>query len=256
MAKGYGCPGRCGGMVECEYCGAAFDDEEAHLEHLGDEHAAELGPIDQRRVESARADEDDGLPIAGLLSGATVLLVLVVGIWFFFLAGGDGGTSAVDAEPAGMEDEPLPKQGDDQWISQVETFESQGRDHRPGEDIDYDPVPPLSGPHWNDWVSAGFYSETPRLEEVVHSLEHGAVVIYYDEANLSDEAEASLRAWAANKDGQWQSIVVAPNPNENPRGDYVLTAWTHRLVLEDYDAEAVQAFAAEYLGRGPENPVR
>jgi len=241
-------------MVECEYCGATFDDEAAHLEHLGEEHAGELGPIDRRRVESAQ-DDDEGLPVAGLLSGAAVLVVFVVAIWFFFLAGGDGGSN-LDAEPAGMEDEPLPNRGADQWISQVETFESQGREHRSG-DIDYDRVPPLSGPHWGDWESAGFYTETPRLERLVHSLEHGAVVIYYDEANLSDEAEASLRAWSANKDGDWQSVIVAPNPNENPRGDYVLTAWTHRLVLEEeYDAEAVQAFAAEYLGRGPENPVR
>lgn len=242
-------------MVECEYCGATFDDEDAHLEHLGVEHADELGPIDQRRVEALDDGDDEGLPIAGLLSGVAVLLVLVFSIWFFFLAPGNGGSSAVGAEPAGMEDDPLPNRGDDQWISQVATFESQGREHRSG-DIDYDRVPPLSGPHWSDWESAGFYTETPRLEGLVHSLEHGAVVIYYDEANLSNESEASLRAWGANKDGRWQSIIVAPNPNEDPRGDYVLTAWTHRLVLEDYDAEAVQAFAAEYLGRGPENPVR
>ena len=81
-------------------------------------------------------------------------------------------------------------------------------------------------------------------------------MIYYDEANLTEESEASLRAWAGQKDGRWQSIIVAPNPNDDPRGDYVLTAWTHRLVLQDYDAEAVYAFASEYLGRGPENPVR
>lgn len=28
------------------------------------------------------------------------------------------------------------------------------------------------------------------------------------------------------------------------------------LKLEEYDAKAVQAFLAEYLGRGPENRVR
>jgi len=240
-------------MVECEYCGAAFESEAAYLEHLGDEHAGELGPIDQRRVASARAD-DDGLPIAGLLSGVAVLVVLVVAIWFFFLSGGND-TTGLDAEPAGMEDEPLPDEGNEGVISQVETFEDQGREHRSG-DIDYDRVPPLSGPHSEDWVSAGFYSETPRLEEIIHSLEHGAVVIYYDPAALNSEAEASLRAWAEHKDGQWQSVIVAPNPNDDPRGDYVLTAWTHRLTLDSYDAEAVQAFAAEYLGRGPENPVR
>ena len=241
-------------MVECEYCGAAFDDEAAHLEHLGEEHAEELGAIDRRRVEAATDDEDGGLPVVGLLSGVTVLVVLVVAIWFFFLSGGSG-VEGVDAEPTGLEDDPLENRGAEEWISQVETFEDQGRQHRSGS-IDYERVPPLSGPHSSNWVDAGFYTETPRLEELVHSLEHGAVVIYYDEAALNDEAEASLRAWANNKDGSWQSVVVAPNPNDDPRGDYVLTAWTHRLTLDSYDAEAVYAFASEYLGRGPENPVR
>lgn len=241
-------------MVECEYCGAAFDDEEAHLEHLGEEHAEELGAIDRRRVEAATDDEDGGLPVAGLLSGVVVLVVLVVAIWFFFLSG-PSGVEGVDAEPTGMEDDPLQDSGAEEWISQVETFESNGAKHRSG-DIDYERIPPLSGTHSRDWISAGFYTETQRMEELVHSLEHGAVVIYYDEAALNDSAEASLRAWASNKDGSWQSIIVVPNPNDDPRGDYVLTAWTHRLTLDSYNAEAVYAFASEYLGRGPENPVR
>ncbi|MBP1986192.1 DUF3105 domain-containing protein [Halolamina salifodinae] len=241
-------------MVECEYCGAAFDDKEAHLEHLGEEHAEELGAIDRRRVEAATDDEDGGLPVAGLLSGVAVLVVLVVAIWFFFLSG-PSGVEGVDAEPTGMEDDPLQDSGAEEWISQVETFESNGAEHRSG-DIDYERIPPLSGTHSRDWASAGFYTETQRMEELVHSLEHGAVVIYYDEAALNDSAEASLRAWANNKDGSWQSIIVVPNPNDDPRGDYVLTAWTHRLTLDSYNAEAVYAFASEYLGRGPENPVR
>ena len=241
-------------MVECEYCGAAFESEEAHLEHLGEEHAGELGPIDQRRVAAAGDDDGEGVPVVGLLAGAAVLAVLAVSIWFFFLSGGGG--ADLDAEPTGLEDDPLDEQGDQQWISQVESFESNGAEHRPGEEIDYERVPPLSGPHWNGATAAGFYTETPQMEELVHTLEHGAVVIYYDPANVTDEEEASLRAWAANYQGTWQSVVVAPNPNDDPRGGYVLTAWTHRLVLEDYDADAVHAFASEYLGRGPENPVR
>lgn len=235
-------------MVECEYCGATFDDEEAHLEHLGAEHAGELGSIDRRRVEAATGSDKEGLPVTGLLGGAAVLVVAVVAIWFLFL-GGSGG------EATGIEYEPLPESGDEKWISQVETFESEGREHRSG-DIQYDRVPPLSGPHWDDWVSAGFYEETPRLERLVHSLEHGAVVIYYNESALTPGAKASLQAWTNAQDGSWTSIIAVPNPNEDPRGDYVLTAWTHRLVIDDYQAEAVQAFAAEYLGRGPENPVR
>jgi hypothetical protein len=241
-------------MVECEYCGDTFESEAAHLKHLGEEHAGELGRIDQRRVEAAESGGEEGLPLAGLAVGAGVLVVAVVGIWFLFLSGSGGS----EATPTGIEDEPLPESGDEEWISQVESFDSEGRQHvDPGSDIDYARTPPLSGDHWGGAVDAGFYAETPEIPRLVHTLEHGAIVIYYDDsANMTPEAEASLRAWTANHDGPWTSIVVAPNPNENPRGDYVLTAWTHRLVIDDYDAEAVQAFAAEYLGRGPENPVR
>jgi hypothetical protein len=237
-------------MVECEYCGATFDDESAHLEHLGAEHADELGPIDSRRVEAATGSDDDGLPMAGLLGGAAVLVVAVVAIWFLFLGGSGGET--------GIESQPLPENGDDEWIDQVESFESEGRLHvEYGTDVNYTRTPPLSGPHWGGAVQAGFYTETPELPRLVHTIEHGGVVIYYDESALTPEAEESLTTWAAAHDRPWQSIVAVPNPNENPRGDYVLTAWTHRLVLEDeYDAEAVRAFAAEYIGRGPENPVR
>jgi len=240
-------------MVECEYCGDTFESEAAHLEHLEAEHDEELGAIDRRRVDAAGDGAEEGFPLAGLLGGAGVLVVAVVAIWFLFLSGSGGPA----AEPTGIEDEPLSDSGDEEWISQVESFESQGRQHvEPGSEIDYARSPPLSGEHWGRAIEAGFYSETPELPRLVHTLEHGGVVIYYDPADMTPEAEASLRAWANNRDGTWASIVVAPNPNENPKGDYVLTAWTHRLVIDDYDAEAVRAFAAEYLGRGPENPIR
>ena len=238
-------------MVECEYCGATFDDETAHLEHLGAEHAEELGPIDRRRAEAATGGDDEGLPVTGLLGGAVVLIIAAVAIWAFFL-GGSGG------EATGIEYEPLPDQGDDEWISQVESFESEGRQHvQQGSEIDYAQSPPLSGDHWGRAYEAGFYEETPDIPRLVHTIEHGAVVVYYNESALSPEAEASLKAFANAQDGPWTSILAVPNPNANPQGDYVLTTWTHRLVLQDdYDAEAVRAFAAEYLGRGPENPVR
>jgi hypothetical protein len=49
---------------------------------------------------------------------------------------------------------------------------------------------------------------------------------------------------------------VVPNPADDPRAAYVLTAWRHRLTMDSYDEATVRAFLAEYLGRGPENPVR
>lgn len=240
-------------MVECKYCGDAFDSEEAYLDHLVTEHEGELGAIERRRVEAARGD-DDGIATTWLLVSGAGLAVVVVAIWMMFFAGGD---PVPGAEPTGLESEPLPNQGDSQWVSQVDSFPSEGSQHvDEGTQIDYARVPPLSGTHYGSTVSAGYYEETKSLGSLVHTLEHGAVIIYYDPAALTPEAEASLRAWARNNQGTWRSVVVVPHPHENPEHPYVLTAWRHRLTLDSYSAEAVQAFAAEYLGRGPENSVR
>lgn len=244
-------------MVECDYCGDGFEGEEAYLDHLETAHADELGAIDRRRVASRGAGGDDGLPVKGLLLGGAALTTLVIIVWFAVFMGGGGGDTVDGAEPTGLEDDPLPSRGDERWISQVESFPDEGNQHvESGSEINYAQEPPLSGPHYGQWTNAGFYEEPQAYGNLVHSLEHGAIVIYYDPSALTPETEASLRAWARNHNSQWAGIVVTPNPSDDPQGEYVLTAWRHRLVLDSYDAEAVKAFAAEYIGRGPENPVR
>ncbi|QPV61902.1 DUF3105 domain-containing protein [Halosimplex litoreum] len=236
-------------MPDCDYCGATVDGEDAYLDHLASEHEGELGSIDERRVAERSPDDDGGFPVGpavlvGLLAAAGGLVVYVT-----FLMGGSGGTAAASS---------LPDSGDGSVVSQVQTEESNGLDHREqGTEIDYERVPPTSGAHWGrSWESAGFYSERPPLESLVHSLEHGAVVVYYDPAQLTPEAEEHLRGWATNQSGNWRSFIAVPNPNQNPESAYVLTAWTKRLTMDEYDDATVRAFTAEYIGRGPENPVR
>lgn len=248
-------------MVECEHCGDAFDSEEAYLDHLAANHGSELGAIDRRRIEGRRDGGDEGLPTRGLLLAGTALGIVVVVIWYAFFMGGTTGTGGdgVGADPTGLESQSLPDRGAEKWISQVESFPSEGNDHvAQGSEIEYERVPPLSGPHYDAQYAtqAGFYEEAQPLGSLVHTLEHGAIIVYYDPSALTPEAEASLRAWAQNHQGPWSSIVAVPNPNENPESPYVVTAWRHRLTLDSYDAEAIQAVAAEYLGRGPENQVR
>jgi hypothetical protein len=236
-------------MHECPHCGESFDAEEAYLRHLGERHADALGPIERRRVEAL--DTDDGGPsTASLALGVVGLLVVGVGLALFAFDG--GGVS-----PDGVEAESLPDRGDDALLTGVERVPSQGTDHVPREtDLDYDRVPPLSGPHYAGTVDAGFYEETQPLGDVVHTLEHGAVVVYYDPGALTPAAERSLREWAVAHDGHWSSVVVVPNPDADPESAYVLTAWRTELRLDSYDPDVVRAFLAEYLGRGPENPVR
>lgn len=76
-------------MTDCDYCGASFGDEDAHLDHLREEHLDELGPIDKRRV--GAADGDDGLPTAPVALGAVVVAAAAIVGYVIFVAGGSGG---------------------------------------------------------------------------------------------------------------------------------------------------------------------
>ncbi|MFC4406666.1 MoaD/ThiS family protein [Haloarchaeobius iranensis] len=77
-------------MHECDHCSESFEDEEPYLEHLRDEHADDLGPIEQRRVD-ALDDGDDGLPGFVYAAAAVVGLVLLGGVAVGLLGGGGGG---------------------------------------------------------------------------------------------------------------------------------------------------------------------
>lgn len=239
-------------MVDCDYCSASFDGESAYLDHLAVDHEGELGAIDQRRVADRGGDGDGGLALGPVILGGLVVFGLALAVYATVLTGGSGGTTA-----DGIEAQPLNESGDADRLAGVEQFPSQGNQHvDQGTQIDYERVPPLSGPHYTSTTDAGFYEQTPPLGELVHTLEHGAVIIYYDPAETTDAANESLRQFASEHTGTWRSVVAVPNPNDDPEATYVVTAWEHRLYMNDYDARTVHAFLSEYLGRGPENAVR
>lgn len=56
-----------------------------------------------------------------------------------------------------------------------------GRNHVPqGSKVDYKFNPPTSGDHYPSWIIKGFYEE-PRLDgNLVHSMEHGYIIIWYN----------------------------------------------------------------------------
>ena len=81
-------------MAECEHCGASFDDEEAYVRHLRDEHADDLGPIESRRVaelESGGGGRDAVVYGVGL--GALALGGLLAYLLFFSGGAGTTGTN-------------------------------------------------------------------------------------------------------------------------------------------------------------------
>jgi hypothetical protein len=108
----------------------------------------------------------------------------------------------------------------------------------PGKKIDYPAAPPAFGPHWPNYLQGSeirtFYTpdDRPELERMVHSLEHGHTILWYDDTvEPSSTAYKDIRAIAKKFDGETDKFMAAPWTSEDgksfPSGKHVaLTHWT------------------------------
>jgi len=122
----------------------------------------------------------------------------------------------------------------------------------PGQSAGYGVRMPTAGAHDPKWVDPGVYDATQAPTRLVHSLEHGMIVIYYDTPPV--QVSATLESWAGLYSGPWSGLVVVPMPGLG--NGIVLTAWERMLKLDPFDAATAAAFIDRFRGRGPEHPVR
>ncbi len=175
---------------------------------------------------------------------------LVYGLAVLALVGAGYGIFSGQQEAAAFEG--LAEEGRPS-LSLVKTHPSEGRTHMPpGSRITYGTNPPTSGPHFQTWVDPGFYETAKGRSNLVHSLEHGMIVVFYDQPG-GQELE-TLRAWTGLFNGPWSGIVSVRKTGLGKK--LIFTAWRRILTLDRFDAPAAAAFIDAYRGRGPENPVR
>ncbi len=138
----------------------------------------------------------------------------------------------------------------------VEFYENEGHEHHPeGTRSFYKTDPPTSGPHDPRWLPPSVYeaSET-RPELLVHNLEHGNIVIYFDRSRLSKEDLKWMKDLTQKYLGQWDGMLMVTR--EDKEYPVIVTAWRAILRLESLEKEKVLQFVDAFRGRGPENPVR
>ncbi|MHA1570651.1 MAG: DUF3105 domain-containing protein [Alphaproteobacteria bacterium] len=136
-------------------------------------------------------------------------------------------------------------------LAGVKTLPDQGQQHENGP-VDYGTSFPTSGAHSPTPVPPGFYTDRPPSESLVHSLEHGNIVIYYDQPG--DAAITAMRDWAQQYRGGLDGVVVVRVRGIGP--GVALTAWTKQLFQHNFDETAAFAFIDAFRGRGPERSVR
>jgi len=199
-------------------------------------------PKKKKKAASARyTSQPKPSPMPWIL-GAVVALAVLVGGFFWWQGQQAGGNFAS-----------LVAQGQPGLQAQVVTHPDSGRGHiNLGTSVMYATDPPTSGIHWPNWTNPGFYDRPEPKEKLVHALEHGNVVIYYDQP--STEVLNLIRSWQRRFTGQWDGLVVVPKQGLGQTIE--LTAWGKFLRLETWDAPLAAAFIDAYRGRGPENPVR
>jgi flagellar basal body-associated protein FliL len=132
----------------------------------------------------------------------------------------------------------------------VETFTSEGTGHINLNDPtpEYKTFPPTSGPHHPQSADYGYYEEPLPFELLVHNLEHGDIVIYYQPA-LSEETKEHLKYLSTFTEKGSGVIVV---PNDDIEGEVVATAWTKKMMLPLFDEEKLGQFIYEFIYEGPE----
>jgi hypothetical protein len=114
-----------------------------------------------------------------------------------------------------------------------------------GTKVDYTTAPPAFGAHWNEAgvapvaMEKKFYAwgERPELESLVHNLEHGYTIVWYDQTANGDSKEISqLRAIASKFPGtsNWRyKFKIVPwlptdeNGKKFPSGQHIaISHWS------------------------------
>jgi hypothetical protein len=132
----------------------------------------------------------------------------------------------------------------------------------------YPSVPPASGPHADGTLPAGVYSTPPPMDLLLHSLEHGAAVVWYD-PDAAGPALADLQDFY-REPAVGSRVIVAPYdyPDEGEAGTLepgvgmALVAWHHVQTCTEVNLAAAFGFTArytappfrgeQYLGTAPE----
>ncbi len=133
--------------------------------------------------------------------------------------------------------------------------EDMGRSHlNPGQRFSaYNTIPPTSGPHDPNPLPYSAYGTQQPDERVVHSLEHGAVLIAYN--RISDEDLAKLKSLRSRyPQDKWNEvkIIIEPYPRLEP-GTIALAAWNYLDKMSTYDERRILGFVVAHLDNGPED---
>jgi hypothetical protein len=123
----------------------------------------------------------------------------------------------------------------------------------------YNSNPPTSGPHYPNSLPAGFYHEADAaalpdypVGFLVHSLEHGYVIFWYNCNLLSEEGCVELKGQIQGVMDQFGGVKVIAFPWEAIDVPLAMTSWGRLQLFETFDEGQARAFVERNRFRAPE----
>jgi len=120
----------------------------------------------------------------------------------------------------------------------------------------YHSVPATSGQHWNSATAPGpwgVYPTAQAQERLIHNLEHGGIVIWYQPAALDASGLAALTTYVQSQIATERfKVILAPWGGADFGHPIAVTAWRWLLYLDTPDIDAVRAFLEAHYNDAPE----
>ena len=187
---------------------------------------------EERRRIQQRAGRKRNL-ITALIALAVVAIVVVAVFWERGSDGGSGGNVGVGPKAAGC--------------TAIEEHEEEGAEH-----VDVEPQyatnPPTSGNHLATPSNPGFFEDPVRPGALVHNMEHGQIIFWYD-PNAPDDVIEQIEQVV---DQEFAATLAVPWDDIDGSFNFVMTAWTASQSCVKVSQEVVDDFRERFQGRGPE----
>ena len=148
-----------------------------------------------------------------------------------------------------------PVGGEEAWPTQGNTHIPQGS----ASPIEYNTTPPTSGPHYPGVAPWDIYNEPVRYEQVVHNMEDGGVIVYYQCEDGCPELQEQLAEVVQPFISAGRHVLMMPNDptwtafgsqaaHKDMESRIALTAWQRLDKFDEFDAQRVRAFIERYEG--------
>ena len=194
------------------------------------------------------------LLVGGLACFLALCLCLVIGFFGYralkenqFIR-----TEPTRAKPTQAEPTPQGPTGEDVPL-QPANHVQMGVPHTP-----YNSDPPTSGAHYPVPASAGFYTTAPPDEQLVHNLEHGYVIIWYNCDGLTadkcqqlqDKIQTAMDKAGNSPNTGTPKLIAVPRPGMDAQ--LALTTWGRLDKFDAFDEQRILNFIRDFRDQAPE----